>query len=227
MANENLDKLLHEALYRGADRMNKLRDVRVVLCGAGALGSHLADNLARQGFARLRVIDHDRVEAHNVGTQLYGDSEVGLWKVEALRNRLFRACGVEAEPVRKEMTASNARALLAGADVVIDVFDNSSARQLVQDHVRGVGAGVACLHAGLYEDYCEVVWDEAYRVPRDVAGDVCEYPLARNLVLLAVAVASETLVNFVRDGVKRNWSATLRDMVVAPMEVPSEPNVVR
>src|ERR671917_683535 len=136
MANENLDKLLHEALYRGADRMNKLRDVRVVLCGAGALGSHLADNLARQGFARLRVIDHDRVEAHNVGTQLYGESEVGVWKVEALRNRLFRGAGVEIDAVRKELTAQNAAGLLKGAGLVVDTFDNSAARLLVQDQCR-------------------------------------------------------------------------------------------
>src|SRR3712207_6308846 len=95
-------KLLHEELYRGAEKVARLREVTLVICGAGALGSNLADNLARQGFASLRVIDHDRVEEHNVGTQLYGESEVGVWKVEALRNRLFRAAGVEIEPARSE-----------------------------------------------------------------------------------------------------------------------------
>jgi hypothetical protein len=168
------NRLLHEELYRGADKLAKLRDVQVVLCGAGALGSILADNLARQGFARLRVIDRDRVEAHNVGTQLYGDSDVGVWKVEALRNRLFRACSVEIEAVRKELTGANARTLLKDAAVVIDAFDNSASRRAVQEAVRGAGLP-ACLHVGLFEDYCEVVWDENYRVPRDVAGDVCEY----------------------------------------------------
>src|SRR5688572_9432559 len=211
------NKLLHEALYRGADRLAKLRDVQVVLCGAGALGSNLADNLARQGFARLRVIDHDRVEEHNVGTQLYGESEVGLWKAEALRNRLFRASGVEVEPVRKELTAANARGLLKDAAVVDDAFDNSASRRLVQETVRSAGPP-ACLHVGLFEDYCELDWDEAYRVPRDVAGDVCEYPLARNLVLLAVAIASEALVGYVLDGTKRDWAATLRDFSITPLE---------
>ena len=214
------NKLLHEELYRGADRVAKLRDVRVVLCGAGALGSNLADNLARQGFSNLRVIDHDRVEEHNVGTQLYGESDVGMWKVDALRNRLFRACGVEIDAVRKELTASNARALLKDADVVIDTFDNSASRQLVQQHVREAQES-ACLHVGLFEDYCEVVWDEAYRVPRDVAGDVCEYPLARNLVLLALAIASETLVGYVLDGTQRDWSATLCDFAITPLEAPA------
>ena len=71
-------KFHHEAIYRGADRLAKLAAVPVTVCGAGALGSHLADNLARQGFTQLRVIDRDRVEEHNVGTQLYGESEVGV-----------------------------------------------------------------------------------------------------------------------------------------------------
>jgi hypothetical protein len=74
---------------------------------------------------------------------------------------------------------------------------------------------------GLFADYCEVVWDEHYRVPGDAAGDVCDYPLARNLVLLAVALASETLVRFVLDAVKQNWSATLRDFAVRPLEAPA------
>ena len=75
-------KLLHEELYRGgAGVLAKLRDLQLVLCGAGAVGSNLADNLARQGFTALTAIDHDRVEGHNVGTQLYGEAEVGVWKV--------------------------------------------------------------------------------------------------------------------------------------------------
>ena len=210
------NKLLPEELYRGADQLAKLRDVRVVICGAGALGSNLADNLARQGFTRLRVIDRDRVEAHNVGTQLYGDSEVGLWKVDALRNRLFRAAGVEIESVRKELTAANARQLLKDSDVVIDTFDNSASRALVQQTAREMSVG-GCLHVGLFAEYGEIIWDFAYRVPRDVPGDVCEYPLARNIVLLAVAIASETLVTYVLDGQQRNWSVTLRDLSIEPL----------
>src|SRR5688500_20353487 len=130
-------KYLHEELYRGGvERLARLRELRVVLCGAGALGSNLADNLARQGFASLCAIDHDRIEEHNVGTQLYGESEVGVWKVEALRNRLFRATGVEIEATRKEMTAQNAQALLKGAGFVVDTFDKAAALGLVLMAVR-------------------------------------------------------------------------------------------
>jgi molybdopterin/thiamine biosynthesis adenylyltransferase len=205
-------KFHHEELYRGAEKLSKLAKTRVVLCGAGALGSNIAENLARQGFSLLRAIDHDRVEEHNVSTQAYGESDIGVWKVEALRNRIFRATGIEIDAVRKELTASNARSLLKEAGAILDLFDNSAARKLVQDEARA--QKTPCLHVGLYADYCEVIWDAKYRVPRDVAGDVCDYPLARNLVLLATTIASETLIRYVLDGEQNNWSATLGDFAV-------------
>jgi molybdopterin-synthase adenylyltransferase len=74
------------------------------------------------------------------------------------------------------------------------------------------------LHVGLYADYGEVIWDNRYRVPQDMAGDVCDYPLARNLILLTVAVASETVIRWVLDQVQSNWSITLRDFAVRPLE---------
>ena len=209
-------KFHHESIYRGADLMARLAALRVGLCGAGALGSHLADNLVRQGVANLRVIDRDRVDEHNVSTQLYGESDIGAWKVDVLRNRLFKTAGVEIDAIRKDLTAQNAKASLADVDLILDTFDNSASRALVQEAARA--AGTPCLHVGLYADYAEVIWDEQYRVPKDVAGDVCDYPLARNLVLLAVAIASETIVRFAADGRRENWSATLGDFSVRPIE---------
>jgi molybdopterin/thiamine biosynthesis adenylyltransferase len=212
-------KFHHEQLYRGADQLARLSAVRLTLCGAGALGSHLADNLARQGFGTLRVIDRDRVEEHNVSTQLYGEADVGAWKVEVLRNRLFRAAGVEIEALAKDLTERTARSLLKDGGLVLDTFDNSASRRLVQEQCRALR--LDCLHVGLFADYCEVIWDEIYRVPNEAGLDVCDYPLARNLVLLAVALASETLVRSVLDGERRSWSATLRDFAVRPMEMPA------
>jgi molybdopterin-synthase adenylyltransferase len=208
-------KFYHEQLHRGADALSRLAATRVVLCGAGAVGSHLADNLARQGVTQLTVIDRDRVEEHNVGTQLYGAAEVGAWKVEALRARLFRAAGVEVEAVRAELTERNAARHLAGWGLVVDAFDNATSRRLVQRHCRA--AGRACLHAGLAADYAEVVWDEQYRVPGDAGPDACDYPLARNLVLLAVAVASEAVVRWALTGARQSWTVTLGDLAVRPL----------
>jgi molybdopterin/thiamine biosynthesis adenylyltransferase len=203
-------------IYRGPEAAAKLAEPLVVVCGAGAIGSHLVDNLARCGFRKLRVIDRDRVEEHNVSTQLYGAADVGSPKVEVLRGRVFRAVEVEIEAVHKELTERTARQLLKGAAIVVDGFDNSASRRLLQDHCRQ--EKFVCLHVGLYEAYCEAIWDQNYRVPSDVAGDICEYPLARNLVILAVALASELLVRYVLGGERKDYSATLGDFAFRTLE---------
>ena len=74
------------------------------------------------------------------------------------------------------------------------------------------------MHISHFSDYCEVVWEADYRVPPDVPGHVCDYPLARNLVLLALALPSEVLVQFILEDARQNCSATLRDFAVRPME---------
>src|SRR5207253_9606025 len=106
--------------------------------------------------------------------------------------------------------------LLQESNLVIDTFDNSASRRLVQETCRVLR--LPCLHVGLHADYGEVIWDEHYRVPQDVAGDVCDYPLARNLVLLVVALASEVILRFVLEDARQNWSATLRDFAARPLE---------
>jgi hypothetical protein len=203
----------HEALYRGQDAIDRLAQVRLVVCGAGAVGSNLVDSLIRQGFRRLTVIDFDRIEAHNVGTQTYAASDVGAFKVEVLQAEVFRAVDVEIETVRQRLTERNVSKYLHGADLVVDGFDNHESRALVTEHCRA--NGIPCLHVGLSADYAEVLWNENYRVPQDVeqeGADVCDYPLARNLIQFAVALASEAVVRFVLEGRQEDYSFTLRDL---------------
>ncbi|HEX8073312.1 MAG TPA: ThiF family adenylyltransferase [Pyrinomonadaceae bacterium] len=208
---------LHEQLYRSREVMARVREMPLTVCGAGALGANVLESLARQGFARLRVVDRDRVEEQNLSTQPYGRAEVGAHKARVLAHAVYRALGVEADARAEELTAANAAKLLGGSALVLDAFDNSVARRAVQDYCAG--AGVACLHAGLAGDYAEVIWNEVYRVPSPAQDDVCDYPLARNLVTLAVAVACECVVEFVAEGARRSYTITLRDLAVRPFEL--------
>jgi len=208
-------KLHHETLYRGDDLLGRLAATHVVICGAGAVGSNVTEHLARIGARTISVIDDDRVEEHNLSTQLYGESDIGLFKVEALRNHCFRAVGCELQPIRKRLDSASAPKLLKEADLIIDGFDNAASRRAVQDAVRKLDK--PCLHVGLAADYAEAIWDTQYRVPSDVPGDVCDYPLARTIVALAAAVACDLVLRFLEDGRQENWSITLRDFAIRPM----------
>lgn len=203
---------VHERIFRGAAALEKLARPLVVICGAGAVGSNLAETLARQGFRRLRVIDKDRVEERNLGTQVFTRDDVGALKAEALRNHVFRAVAVELDAVAKQLTPNNGARLLKGADLILDGFDNRSAREIVTQHA--LESGVPCLHIGFNGPFAEVRWNEHYRVPSGTGEDVCDYPLARNVVALAVAVAAETVVRFVLNGEKADYSLTLGDFAI-------------
>jgi hypothetical protein len=205
----------HETLYRGPEALDRIGRARLVICGAGAVGSNLVDSLARQGFRRLSVIDDDRIEAHNVGTQTYAESDVGAFKVQVLQAEVFRAVGIEIEAERQRLTGRTVARLLADADLVVDGFDNHESRALVTERCRA--AGTPCLHVGLSADYAEVLWNETYRVPQDVAtagADVCDYPMARNLIAFAVALACEAIVRYVIAGERESYSFTLGDLAI-------------
>lgn len=200
----------HEQLHRSAEVMRRLREQPVTVCGAGALGANITESLARTGFARLRVIDRDRVAERNLSTQPYHRADVGAHKAKMLANTLYRALGVRVEAHAVELTARNAGKLLDG--LVVDAFDNSVARQAVKDACAE--KNLACLHAGLAEGYAEVIWGERYRVPSAARDDVCDYPLARNLVTLTVSVACEALVRYVAAGECESYTLTLGDFAV-------------
>jgi hypothetical protein len=203
----------HETLYRGQEAMEKLELARIVVCGVGALGSPLVDNLTRHGAKNLVIVDKDRVEEHNIGTQVFERGEIGGWKADVLASRVFRSTGTEIEGVSKELTAQNIAKFTRRADIVVDCFDNSASRRLVSDWCRD--KSLACLHLGVNIDYGEVKWNENYLVPNDVeVTGACDYPLARNLLLFVVALGSEALLRYLWRGEKRDFSFTLEDFSI-------------
>lgn len=95
--------LFHEQLYRTPATMAQLKKLPVTVCGAGALGANITENLARSGFENLKVIDRDRIEERNLSTQPYYRSDVGAFKAKILANNLYRALGVKVDPQSKEL----------------------------------------------------------------------------------------------------------------------------
>lgn len=209
-------KFHHEEILRGDNLTQMLAEKHITICGGGALGSNLVDMLARQGFSSLRVIDKDRVETHNINTQTFDEADVGALKATAIQTKAFKATGIEIEAEGKELKKGTIKKLFKGTSLVVDCFDNSASRQLVQEYCRA--NNVPCLHAGLEAEYGEVVWDAVYTIPDDGGEDICDYPLARNLVMLVVAMTSEEIVDFCLSDEPRFESRciTLKDLAIRP-----------
>jgi adenylyltransferase/sulfurtransferase len=112
-----------------------LLGARVLLVGAGGLGCPLAQYLAAAGVGTLGIAEFDRVDASNLQRQvLYGTRDIGRPKLEVASERIAAqnpdVC-VRAHPVR--LDASNALAILADYDVIVDGTDNFPTRYLTND----------------------------------------------------------------------------------------------
>ena len=119
----------------GADGQRRLKAARVLLIGAGGLGSPAALYLAAAGVGHLGVVDADDVELSNLQRQVLHDTaSVGIPKVDSAAARM-RAINPHVDVVshRTRLTSANAMRLLADYDVVVDGSDNFPTRYLVND----------------------------------------------------------------------------------------------
>jgi molybdopterin/thiamine biosynthesis adenylyltransferase/rhodanese-related sulfurtransferase len=119
----------------GAAGQEKLKAARVLVIGAGGLGSPSALYLAASGIGTLGIVDCDRVDVSNLQRQvLFETATVGALKAEAARERL-RALNPEIEVIAHaaELRAANVREVLSAYDVVLDGTDRLATRYLVND----------------------------------------------------------------------------------------------
>jgi molybdopterin-synthase adenylyltransferase len=138
LSDDELDRYARHIVLKeiGGEGQKRLRAARVVVIGAGGIGSPAIQYLASAGVGRLRIVDDDVVSLDNLQRQvLFGTGDVGLGKAEraaAAARRLNPDVAVEAVPER--LSAPSVERLLAGAEVVLDGSDNFATRLTVSDH---------------------------------------------------------------------------------------------
>src|ERR1043166_9444075 len=119
----------------GVEGQQRLKQARVLLVGAGGLGSPAALYLAAAGVGTLGLVDFDLVELTNLQRQvLHGTGDVGRSKLESARRRLTDLNPhVRLESHETRFTAANGLELVRGYDLVVDGTANFAARYLVTD----------------------------------------------------------------------------------------------
>lgn len=119
----------------GMDGQRRLKSARVLLVGAGGLGSPLGLYLAAAGVGTIGIVDHDVVDATNLQRQiLHGTRDIGRSKLDSARDRLGDANPhVQIETHDLRLTSENALDVLEPYDVIVDGTDNFPTRYLVND----------------------------------------------------------------------------------------------
>ena len=121
----------------GEEGQQQLSQSRALVCGCGALGSVLANTLARAGVGNLRLVDRDFLETNNLQRQvLYDEQDVasGIPKAIAAQTRLQAINSqINIEAVVTDVDHTNIGDLLDQVDVILDGTDNFETRFLLND----------------------------------------------------------------------------------------------
>ncbi|MGH3103273.1 MAG: molybdopterin-synthase adenylyltransferase MoeB [Gaiellaceae bacterium] len=135
----------------GEEGQLKLLDARVLLVGAGGLGSPASLYLAAAGVGRLGIVDADVVDASNLQRQIvHSTQSLGEPKVESAKAAIEALNpDVEVVPYRERLTSENIDRILAdGWDVIVDGADNFPTRYLVND--ASIWHGIPVVHGSIY-----------------------------------------------------------------------------
>ncbi len=125
----------------GGEGQRKLLDAKVLVIGAGGLGSPVAMYLAAAGVGTLGILDFDKVDESNLQRQiLHSTADVGRPKVESAVDRLEAINPtIEIVPYDRVLHSGNAFEVLEPWDVVVDGTDNFPVRYLVNDATQMLG----------------------------------------------------------------------------------------
>ncbi len=119
----------------GQEGQRKLLESKVLLLGAGGLGSPIALYLAAAGVGTLGIVDDDTVDVSNLQRQvIHTTDRVGVSKVDSAEQAIHDLNpGVEVKKYETRLDASNIMEIISGYDVIVDGVDNFPTRYLLND----------------------------------------------------------------------------------------------
>ncbi|MGO4385691.1 molybdopterin-synthase adenylyltransferase MoeB [Specibacter sp. RAF43] len=161
---EDLERYSRHALIPeiGLTGQRRLRNARVLVIGAGGLGSPALLYLAAAGVGTLGIIDDDTVELSNLQRQvIHGVADIGRTKLESARDSITAinpGVDVVLHPVRLDST--NALDIFADYDVILDGADNFATRYLVNDAAALLGKPYVWGSILRFDGQVSVFWDK-------------------------------------------------------------------
>lgn len=135
----------------GGKGQEKLLNAKVLIIGAGGLGSPCALYLASAGIGKIGIADSDKVELNNLQRQiLHSTSSIGKTKVESAKERMTGInSDVEVVAYNFRLTSENILDIIRGYDIIVDGSDNFPTRYLVNDAC--VLSGRPLSHGGIFK----------------------------------------------------------------------------
>ncbi|WP_040791726.1 adenylyltransferase/sulfurtransferase MoeZ [Nocardia paucivorans] len=147
----------------GMDGQKRLKNAKVLVIGAGGLGSPALLYLAAAGVGTLGIVEFDEVDSSNLQRQvIHGESDIGRSKADSARDSILEInSGIDVRLHKMRLEPENAVELFREYDLILDGTDNFATRYLVND--AAVLAGKPYVWGSIYrfEGQASVFWEDA------------------------------------------------------------------
>lgn len=158
MENFTKENLVRQMDILPLEYLNK----KITIIGAGAIGSFVALSLAKMGFEDLTVYDFDKIEAVNLNSQFYRFSDIGKFKVEALKDLIKDFTGITIEAKNQAYEAGK----IPG--IVISAVDSMKVRKNIWDNHKYLSLGTTAFIDGRMGAEYALVYTMIPTDPHDV-----------------------------------------------------------
>ena len=157
LSNEELERYRRQLLFLGVEAQLKLKRAKVLVVGAGGLGSAVLYYLVAAGVGEIHIVDSDKLELNNLNRQiLYTTDDIGKYKADVAAERLRRLNpNVKIVTYRRRFDRSLAEELVPRVDLAIDALDNWETRFLLNEYC--VKYLKPLIHAGVREVYGQLL----------------------------------------------------------------------
>jgi molybdopterin/thiamine biosynthesis adenylyltransferase len=134
----------------GPDGQRRLKKARVIVAGAGGLGSSVLNCLTAAGVGYIRIVDSDTVELGNLNRQtLYTTADIGKLKAPAARDRLaLLNPDIEVAALAESINGENVSGVVEGCHLIVDALDNLPTRLLLNQ--VAVSRNLPLFHGAVY-----------------------------------------------------------------------------
>ena len=127
------EKYIRQIMLFGEEEQEKLQKAKVLVAGAGGLGSPISTYLAIAGIGKIILADFDSVELSNLNRQfLHHEKDIGREKLKSAEEKLLSLNPeIKVETIREKITDENADSVVPPCDVIIDALDNFDTRHVL------------------------------------------------------------------------------------------------
>jgi len=172
----------------GEEAQCRLAEAKVLVVGAGALGTVVSLYLGAAGVGNLTIVDFDKINITNLQRQLsYTEADVGYPKAETLAAKIRAANStINVEAISMKLTPENLPDVIPGFDIVIECSDNPATKYAVTDACEALG--IIYVLGGIAQYRGQVMaWRRGCPAYRDIFPDESDHMSAAQGGVLATA----------------------------------------